>query len=131
MYVGVAENNINTIYLGGSDRVLNEPLILKSINGGNSWESVFQVSNNANIITGWEGSGGDKAWSWSESVFGLTVAPNNANKVLFGNYSNVQATADGGTIWRQAYVDVNDQHPAGATTPKKQSYKMTVLAGIE
>jgi hypothetical protein len=123
MYVGMAENNINTIYLGGSDRVLNAPLILKSINGGNSWESVFQVSNNANIITGWEGSGGDKAWSWSESVFGLTVAPNNANKVLFGNYSNVQSTADGGTSWRQAYVDVNDQHPAGAPTPKKQSYK--------
>ncbi len=123
MYAAMAENDIHTIYLGGSHRVLNAPLVMKSINGGTNWNSVFQVTNNANIITGWEGSGGDKAWSWSEMVFGISVAPNNANKVLFGNYSNVQSTTDGGGTWRQAYVDSGDQHPAGAATPKKQDYK--------
>ena len=42
--------------------------------------------------------------------------------MLFGNFSNVQSTTDGGATWRQAYVNSTDQHPAGANTPPKQSY---------
>ena len=122
MYVGMAENDINTIYLGGHDNALSAPLVYKSTNAGTSWSKVFNTTNNANVITGWEGSGGDKAWSWSETCFGITVAPANANKVLFGSYSNVESTTDGGTSWKQAYVNTADQHPAGASTPVKQSY---------
>ena len=122
MYVGMAENDINTIYLGGHDNALGAPLVYKTTNSGTSWSKIFNTINNANIITGWEGSGGDKAWSWSETCFGITVAPNNANKVLFGSFSNVQSTNDGGTSWKQAYVNIADQHLAGATTPTKQTY---------
>jgi len=123
MYVGMAQNDINTIYLGGNDIALGSPLVYKSSNAGTSWSKVFNTTGNANIITGWEGDGGDKQWSWSETCFGITVAPNNSNKVLFGTYSNVESTADGGASWKQAYVDVADEHPAASSTPTQQSYK--------
>ena len=122
MYVGMAENDISTIYLGGHDKALSAPLVYKTTDAGQSWSKIFKTGSNSNIITGWEGTGGDKAWSWSETCFGISVAPNNSKKVLFGNFSNVQATADGGANWTQAYVNSNDQHPASANTPAKQSY---------
>ncbi|MCX6258488.1 MAG: T9SS type A sorting domain-containing protein [Bacteroidia bacterium] len=122
MYVAMARNDINSIYLGGHDAALSAPLVYKSTNAGTGWNKVFNTTNNANIITGWEGAGGDKAWSWSEMCFGITVAPGNSDKVLFGSYSNVESTIDGGTSWKQAYVSNADQHPAGAATPQKQSY---------
>jgi photosystem II stability/assembly factor-like uncharacterized protein len=122
MYAAMAGNDINTIYLGGHDYALSGPLVYKSADGGMSWEKVFKTVSNANIITGWEGDGGDKAWSWSETVFGLTVAPGNSNKVLFGNFSNVQSTTDGGITWKQAYVNPSGQHSAGSPTPQKQAY---------
>jgi photosystem II stability/assembly factor-like uncharacterized protein len=122
MYAAMAENDINTIYLGGHDNNLSAPLVYKSADAGVIWNKVFNTTNNANIITGWEGAGGDKAWSWSENCFGITVAPNNANKVLFGSFSNVQSTTDGGNTWKQAYVNNADQHPAGTNTPTKQTY---------
>ncbi len=122
MYVGMASNNISTIYLGGSDNALSAPLVVKSIDGGLHWSKIFNTSNNANIITGWEGFQGDKNWSWSENCFGITVAPNNVNKVMFSTFSNVQLSDDGGKNWRQAYVHSSDEHPAGASTPKNKSY---------
>jgi len=48
----------------------------------------------------------DKAWSWSETCFGITVSPTNSNKVLFGSYSNVESTTDGGTTWKQLMLIV-------------------------
>lgn len=122
MYVGMAENDINTIYLGGNDNALGAPLVYKSTTGGTAWSKVFNTSGNANIITGWQGSGGDKQWSWGETVFGITVAPNNANKVMFGSFSDVHLSSDGGTSWKQAYVDNADDHAAGAATPVQQAY---------
>jgi photosystem II stability/assembly factor-like uncharacterized protein len=122
MYAAMAENDISTIYLGGHDKALSAPLVYKSADGGATWNKVFNSANNANIITGWEGSGGDKAWSWSETCFGITVAPGNSNKVLLGSYSNVESTTDGGATWKQAYVSNADQHPAGSNTPPKQTY---------
>jgi photosystem II stability/assembly factor-like uncharacterized protein len=122
MYAAMAGNDINTIYLGGHDNALSAPLVYKSVDAGVTWIKVFNTPNNNNIITGWEGAGGDKAWSWSETCFGITVAPGNANKVLFGSYSNVESSTDGGTTWKQAYVSNADQHPAGSNTPAKQTY---------
>lgn len=122
MYAAMARNNINVIYLGGHDNTASGPLVYRSQNGGNSFSKVFNTVNNSNIITGWEGSGGDKQWSWSETCFGISVAPNNSNKVIFGNYSNVQISDDGGNLWRQAYVNSNDEHPAAASTPPRQAY---------
>jgi Secretion system C-terminal sorting domain len=122
MYVGMATNDINTIYLAGNDNALGAPLVVKSSNGGSSWAKKFNTTTNANIVTGWEGHQGDKTWGWSETCFGITVAPNNSSKVIFPTYSNVQTSTDGGNNWRQAYVDAGDEHPAGAATPKNRPY---------
>jgi hypothetical protein len=122
MYAAMARNDVNTIYLGGNDNNLGAPLVYKSSNAGTSWSKIFKTSGNENIITGWEGQSGDKSWGWSETCFGITVAPNNSGKVMFTSYSNVELSADGGANWRQAYVDAADEHPAGAATPKAATY---------
>jgi hypothetical protein len=51
------------------------------------------------------------------------VAPNNVNKVLFGDYGFVYKTSDGGASWQQAYVNPADEHAAKAPTPPKQYYR--------
>ncbi|HMV22863.1 MAG TPA: T9SS type A sorting domain-containing protein [Saprospiraceae bacterium] len=122
MYAAMAYNDIDRIYLGGADDNTGGPLVFKSENGGSTWAKVFNTVNNANIITGWEGHGGDKTWGWSENCFGLTVAPFNSARVMFGNFSNVQLTSDGGLTWRQAYVGQADENPAGQATPKNKPY---------
>ncbi|MGC4103932.1 T9SS type A sorting domain-containing protein [Ferruginibacter sp.] len=123
MYVGMAKNDINTVYLGGSDDNTGGNLVMKTSNAGTGWSKVFLTSNNQNIKTGWSGQGGDRGWGYGESCFGITVAPNNANKVLFGDYGFVHKTSDGGSNWQQAYVNAADEHPANAPTPPKQYYR--------
>ncbi|HMW37789.1 MAG: hypothetical protein K1X68_03945 [Saprospiraceae bacterium] len=122
LYSGMAKNNIHTIYLAGNDASLGAPLIFKSENGGDTWQKVFKSSNNTNIRTGWSGFQGDKNWSWGETAFGIAVAPDNADRVLFGDYSFVHVSKDGGANWSQAYVKSSDEHPANAPTPKKKPY---------
>lgn len=122
MYTGMASNDINVMYLGGNDDQTSGPLVYKSTNSGTTWSKVYTTNNNSNIVTGWEGDGGDKAYSWSETCFGITVAPNNSQKVIFSNYSNIQTSSDGGKTWQQAYVNKDDQNPKGMLTPKHKSY---------
>ena len=122
MYTAMAWNDINTIYLGGHDNALAAPLVYGSIDGGTTWTKKFNTTSNVNIVTGWEGYYGDKNWSWGETCFGISVAPYNSSKVLFGNYSDVQLSNDGGSSWKQAYVRSADQHPAGIATPKNLPY---------
>lgn len=123
MYAGMATNNISTIYLAGQDKALSGPLVLKSVDAGTTWTKKFNTANNLNIKTAWEGFGGDKAWSWSETCFGITVAASNSNKVIFGTYSNVQVSSDGGDNWSQAYVHPSDEHPINTATPKNLPYR--------
>jgi hypothetical protein len=123
MYVGMAGNDINTVYLGGSDASTGGNCVVKTSDAGNSWNKIFLTANNQNIKTGWSGQGGDRGWGYGETCFGITVAPNNANKVLFGDFGFVHKTSDGGSSWQQAYVNSNDEHPANATTPPRQYYR--------
>ncbi|MEP6710850.1 MAG: hypothetical protein ABJA37_00460 [Ferruginibacter sp.] len=127
MYVSMAKNNINTVYLGGSDATTSGNCVMKTSNAGTNWSKVFLTANNQNIRTGWSGQGGDRGWGYGETCFGITVAPNNANKVLFGDFGFVHKTSDGGATWQQAYVNSADEHTAGAVTPPKQYYHSTGL----
>jgi hypothetical protein len=122
MFVAMAQNDINTAYLGGSNSS-SEPIVLKTSNAGTNWANTFLATNNQNIITGWSGDGGDKGWSWGECPFGISVCPTNANYIIFGDYGFCHKTSDGGTTWQQAYTDDAFQHPANALTPKYQDYQ--------
>ncbi|MEO6037753.1 MAG: T9SS type A sorting domain-containing protein [Saprospiraceae bacterium] len=121
MFVDMAENDINTVYLAGSNSS-SEPIILKSTNAGTNWTNTFLTDNNQNILTGWSGFGGDRGWSYGESPFGFDVAANNANAVIFGDFGFVHKTANGGQSWQQAYVSTADQHPVNQATPTKKAY---------
>lgn len=121
MFVGMAANDITTVYLAGVKN--SEPNIMKTVNAGTNWTHTFNTANNQNIITGWSGQGGDRGWSYGECPFAIAIAPNNVNDVIFGDLGFVHRTTDGGTNWKQAYVNTNGQHPANATTPPNQSYQ--------
>ncbi len=121
MFVAMAENDINTVYLAGSTP-LGEPNIMKTSNAGTTWSHVFLTTNNQNIATSWSGQGGDHGWSFPECPFGVSVARNNSNKVIFGDFSCVHKTSNGGIDWQQAYSSVSDQHTAGTASPVHQSY---------
>ncbi|MBS1635328.1 MAG: T9SS type A sorting domain-containing protein [Bacteroidetes bacterium] len=126
MFVGMAGNDINTVYLAGSNSN-SVPDIVKTSNAGANWTHVFQTANNQNIITGWSGQGGDRNWGYGECPFALAVASNNAASVIFGDYGFVHKTNNGGTGWQQAYVNTAGQHAAGANTPLNQSYQSVGL----
>ncbi|MES2131598.1 MAG: T9SS type A sorting domain-containing protein [Bacteroidota bacterium] len=122
MFVGMANNDISTAYLAGSNSN-SEPIILKTINAGAGWNHTFNKTSNANINTGWSGQGGDRGWSYGECPFAISVAPNNANSVIFGDLGFVHKTSNGGTLWQQAYVNTGGQHAANAVTPPNASYQ--------
>ncbi len=122
MYVGMADNDVNTIYLGGKDNSMVAPLVFKTSDGGGLWTKVFKTPNNQNITSGWSGIGGDKNWSWGETCFGITVAPTNSQKVIFPDFGFVHVSNDGGATWKQAYVSPADENAANANTPTKKAY---------
>jgi photosystem II stability/assembly factor-like uncharacterized protein len=126
MFIDMAENDINTVYIAGSNSS-SEPIIMKTVNTGTAWSHTFITLNNQNIITGWSGQGGDRGWSYGECPFGFDVAANNSQSVIFGDFGFCHKTSNGGTTWQQAYVNPNDQHPANAPTPPKQNYRSVGL----
>jgi hypothetical protein len=127
MFIDMAENDINTVYVAGSNSI-SEPIIMKTTNAGGNWNHTFLTAGNQNIITGWSGQGGDRGWSYGECPFGFDVAANNSQTVIFGDFGFCHKTSDGGLIWQQAYVDTSGQHITNATSPPYQNY---TSAGIE
>ena len=121
MFVSSAQNDINTAYLAGSNSS-GYPNIMKTTNAGNNWTRVFNTANNQNIFTGWSGQGGDRGWGYGECAFGVAVAPNNINKVIFTDFGFIHRTSNGGSTWYQAYLSPSDQNPSGSNTPIGKYY---------
>ena len=124
-FVVASPTDINIAYAGGTNA--GYPTILKTTNGGQSWSPTFLAQGNVNIFTGWSGSGGDRDWGFGEICFGLGMCPTDSNRVAFTDYGFLHYTIDGGTTWRQAYVDPSTQNPPGASTPKFRNYKTVGL----
>ncbi len=115
--IGMAENNLNVVYISGRTNI-DYPTVVKTTNSGTSWSEKFKAANNVNVATGYCGQGGDLAWYWPGIFFDMTVARNQANRVLVTDYGFVHKTSNGGTAWQQAYLNPADQHPAGQNTPQ-------------
>lgn len=122
VFIGMAANNIRTIYLSGGSST-GAPIVMKSTDGGTTWNHAFISANNQNIYTGWSGYQGDRQWSYGECPFGFTVAANDANKVIFTDFGFAHGTYDGGTTWQQMYVDPSSQNTKNAATPKGKAYE--------
>jgi len=114
--------DINTFYTAGTNTDNSFPVVYKTSDGGTSWSEVFLTTNNQNIATGWSGYQGDKNWWYGEIVFGLDVAPNDPNTVIITDFGFAHVTENGGNTWKQAYVEIQDQHPVGSPTPADQAY---------
>ncbi len=121
-FVGMAGNDISTAYVSGQTPNEN-PMIYKTINGGDHWDSILDVNNNGNVRTGWAGHQGDRQWSYGGGTTGFCVAPDNKNRAAFTDYGFLHLTTDGGTTWQQAYVNPADGNPLGSSTPKGRAYR--------
>ncbi len=125
-FVDCAENDIHTIYLAGHSNW--HPSVLKSVDSGDTWTDVLLTADNQNVATGWMGDGGDVSWYWAGNALGFAVSPTDPNRAMVTDYGFVHMTEDGGASWRQAYVQPDDQNPAGAPTPTGGAYRS---AGVE
>jgi hypothetical protein len=124
MFVAMAENNINIIYLAGSSYGI--PIVIKSTDGGTTWNHVFITNNNQNIYTGWCGDGGDYDWSYAECVLGIDVLRDNPNKLVITDKGFVHTSTDGGATWHEAYTE--GENPSGDTISKGKFY---ISIGLE
>jgi len=120
VFVGMAANNTDIVYLSGGSSA-GVPIVMKSTSGG-AWIHVFLTANNQNIFTGWSGFDGDHGWGYPEAPFGFTVALNDANTLMFSDYSDSHITHDAGVSWYQQYVDQSYGNPMGSPTPKGKKY---------
>jgi hypothetical protein len=120
VFVGMAANNTDIAYLSGGSSA-GAPIVLKSTAGG-AWNPVFLTVNNQNVFTGWSGYDGDHGWGYPEAPFGFTVAMNDANTLMFSDYSDSHITHDGGATWHQQYLDPSFENPMGGPTPKGKNY---------
>ncbi len=122
MEVAMAENNISICYLAGSN-TSGFPNVLKTADAGSNWSHVFNAQGNVSINTGWQGTGGDRDWSYGEVFFGLAVAKNDPNKILCTDFGYVHKSSNGGSTWQQAYLNAADQNSANTSIVKGKSYR--------
>ncbi len=120
VWLGMASNDTSTVYASGGDAYL-KPIVMKSVNS-QAWEHKFFHANNQNVTTGWSGERGDAHWDYGSAPQGFQVSPSNPNVVVTTDLGFAHITTDGGTTWRQMYVNPADQNTMGVNTPKKKSY---------
>ncbi len=123
LLVSMANNDINDIYIGGTNFDTSDPIVAKSTDGGRTFTDVLNLTNNGNVATGWQGAGGDRGWGFDQLTEGFEVSPSNPNEIAFTGYGFLHLSTDGGQTWRQAYVNPATQNPAGANTPQGKSYQ--------
>jgi hypothetical protein len=123
LVISMAQNDINDIYIGGTNYSTSDPIIAKSTDGGHTFSNILNTTNNGNIATGWQGAGGDRQWSFDQLTEGFEVDPGNVNNLAFTGFGFLHLSTDGGQTWRQAYVNPTDQNPAGSNTPQHKAYQ--------
>ena len=125
-FIDMAQNNINVAYVGGGSDG-GRPTVFKTSDGGQSWQSVFNTTNNGNIQTGWAGDGGDKGWTYGETALGFDVSATNANEVIITDYGFSHLSDDGGATWRNLNVAPIELNAAGNPIVPGRAYHSSSL----
>lgn len=125
--IAAAPNNINIVYMAGTDATASNPTVEKSTNGGASWSDVLFTAGNRNVATGWQGSGGDRRWSFGQEALGFAVSPTDPNTLAFSDFGFVHVSADGGNTWQAAYVTPATRNILGVATPQYGRYQSSGL----
>jgi photosystem II stability/assembly factor-like uncharacterized protein len=125
-HLSMALNDPTRIYVAGSSEA-NEPMIFRSTNGGNTFTSIFNTSNNANIATGWIGSGSDWDWTYAGTPMTFAVSGKNAQILAMGDYASLHVSTNGGDTWEQAYIRSADEHPKQTLIDKQATYRSNGL----
>lgn len=114
LLVDMATNNANIVYAVAetSDGL---PLVYKTTNGGNQWNNTFLNANNQNINIGWMGDDAYGSWYWGGSAVAIDVSDTDPNTVATTDFGGCYITQNGGSDWRQMYVDPAYEVPAGQT----------------
>ncbi|CAN5546274.1 hypothetical protein BH11PLA2_BH11PLA2_25390 [soil metagenome] len=118
-FAGMARGDASTMYVaGGSDA--GTPTVIKPVNG--IWADILHTANNANVATGWSGSGGNRDWTYGELAMGFTVDSADANRLIITDYGFAHASTDGGATWNALYVAPADRNTAGTSIPSAKTY---------
>jgi photosystem II stability/assembly factor-like uncharacterized protein len=136
-YISTLPTDTNNIYIGGSILTGGSTYgtIYKSTNSGNSWTNVFLdntiAANNIDITTGWVGKssspGFSQTWVGINTTEGFCIDPNNINRIIRTDKSNVHQSIDGGLTWTQMYIKPADANPANSQFPTTKQYATTGL----
>ncbi|GDX64720.1 hypothetical protein LBMAG35_15580 [Chlorobiota bacterium] len=126
-FCGMSATNTDILYLAGGN-AMNHPSVLKSIDGGKTFISVFNTVNNNNIKTGWSGTGGDRDWTYGEYALGFDVSPNDPNYVAVSDLGFIHLSSSGGSDWFAGYTASNTLNKTGSPITQNKSY---VSNGLE
>lgn len=121
VYAAMCPSNPAVMYVAGGSTA-GTPTVYKSTDGGATWASVFNTTNNQNIATGWSGDGGDRDWSYGEYALGLSVSPSDVDQVMITDLGFVHHSSNGGASWQQVYCSPADQNQVGQRTPTGKAY---------
>lgn len=139
-FTAMVPNDTATFYLGGAVIVnVNGQhqlqTVFKTTDAGATWKNIFLTASgfmtNSNIRSGWNGMGADPSynhsWYGPSMVTGISVDPNDVNRLAVANGSVIHVSTNGGAEWVQAYVDPSTQLQPGTKIPSAAYYRTSGL----
>ncbi len=116
-FVASALDDVNVAYAAGGNLDTDMDVVVRTRDGGVTWERCLLTDHNQNIATGWAGDGGWAGLEWTGNALGLAVAPHDSRRVVLSDYGSVHVSTDGAEEWHAAYVKPEFLTPPGELTP--------------
>ena len=118
-FVRMATNDLDMAYVaGGNSCPGTGPCVFKTTDGGATWQDIFLLEGNRNIVCGYSGDKGDMGWSYGEYALGFDVSPSDSRRAVVSDLGFAHVTTDGGATWRQVYTQPLDIRKVGAIPAK-------------
>jgi photosystem II stability/assembly factor-like uncharacterized protein len=122
-FVSMVPNDVKDITLAGGSSAA-APTVEQSTNGGATWTSLFDTTDNANIETGWQGYGGvNYGWGYGELAMGFAQNPADPGEMMITDEGGAYLSTDGGISWKAVYTTPGDLNPAASPTPTTDAYQ--------